>query len=148
MQEAAVTAVAKIQELLGGEPVTGRLDSELDVVRLVRRGLPPVAVENFLAATRLQFPAIEPYVMPRRTFNRRRDSGQMLEPGESDRLVRMARLVAAAEETIGDRVRAMIWLARPNRALDGEAPLSLADTDLGAQEVERLLGQIAHGLAA
>ncbi|WP_374452915.1 antitoxin Xre/MbcA/ParS toxin-binding domain-containing protein [Phenylobacterium sp.] len=143
-----MTAVAKIQELLGGETVTGHLASELDVVRLVRRGLPPVAVENFLSATRLQYPAIEAYVMPRRTFNRRRDAGQMLEPAESDRLVRMARLVAAAEETIGDRDRAMIWLERPNRALEGEAPLSLADTDLGAQGVERLLGQIAHGLAA
>ena len=104
-----MTAVAKIQELLGGDTVTGRLASELDVVRLVRKGLPPA---------------------------------------ESDRLVRMARLVAAAEETIGDRDRAMIWLERPNRALEGETPLSLADTDLGAQGVERLLGQIAHGLAA
>lgn len=143
-----MAAVAKIQELLGGEPVTGRLTSELDVVRLVRRGLPPLAVEKFLAATHLQFPAIEPYVMPRRTYNRRRDSGQMLEPAEADRLVRMARLVAAAEETLGDRARALFWLERPNRALDGEAPFSLADTDLGAQGVERLLGQIAHGLAA
>lgn len=143
-----MAAVAKIQELLGGEPVTGRLLSELDVVRLVRRGMPPAAVESFLAATHLQFPAIEAYVMPRRTFNRRRDAGQMLEPAEADRLVRVVRLVAAAEETLGDRERAMAWLERPNRALDGEAPLSLADTDLGAQGIERLLGQIAHGLAA
>jgi putative toxin-antitoxin system antitoxin component (TIGR02293 family) len=86
--------------------------------------------------------------MPRRTFNRRRDAGQMLEPAEADRLVRVVRLVAAAEETLGDRERAMAWLERPNRALDGEAPLSLADTDLGAQGIERLLGRIAHGLAA
>ena len=143
-----MTAVARIQELFGGEPVTGRLTNELDMVRLVRSGLPPVALENFLAATRLQYPAIEAYVMPRRTFNRRRDAGQRLEPAESDRLVRVARLVAAAEETLGDREHAMIWLERPNRALDGQAPLSLADTDLGAQGVERLLGQIAHGLAA
>lgn len=143
-----MAAVSKIQELLGGETVTGRLDTELDVVRLVRRGLPPAAVEGFLAATELQFPAIEAYVMPRRTFNRRRDANQMLEPAESDRLVRIARLVAAAEETIGDRARAMVWLERPNRALEGQSPLSMADTDLGAQGVERLLGQIAHGLAA
>lgn len=143
-----MTAVAKIQELLGGETVTGPLDTELDVVRLVRRGLPPAAVEEFLAATELQFPAIEAYVMPRRTFNRRRDANQMLEPAESDRLVRIARMVATAEETIGDRARAMLWLERPNRTLDGQSPLSMADTDLGAQSVERLLGQIAHGLAA
>ncbi len=46
-----MAAVAKIQELLGGEPVTGLLVSELDVVRLVRRGMPPAVQESFLAAT-------------------------------------------------------------------------------------------------
>ncbi len=143
-----MAAVATIQELLGGEQVTGRLATGFDLVRMVRRGLPPAAVNNFLAATQLQFPAIEAYVMPRRTFNRRVEANQSLDLEESNRLLRMARLVAAAEETIGDRPRAMLWLERPNRALEGQTPLSMADTDLGSQEVERLLGQIAHGIAA
>ncbi|MBO9545782.1 antitoxin Xre/MbcA/ParS toxin-binding domain-containing protein [Caulobacter sp.] len=140
--------VAKIQELLGGEAVIGRLVTEFDIVRLVRRGLPAAAVDEFLAATHQPFSAIEPYVMARRTFVRRRDANQPLDTSESDRMVRIARMVAAAEETIGDRERAMTWLERPNRALEGQAPMSMADTDFGAQSVERLLGQIAHGLAA
>lgn len=143
-----MTAVARIQDLLGGETVTGRLVTEFDVVRLVRRGLPAAAVDGFLAATRQPFSAIEPYVMPRRTFNRRREANQPLDTAESDRMVRIARMVAAAEDTIGDRARALQWLERPNRALEGQTPLSMADTDLGAHGVERLLGQIAHGLAA
>jgi len=143
-----MTQVAKIQELLGGESVIGHLVTEFDVIRLVRRGLPAAAVDGFLAATHQPFSAIEPYVMPRRTFNRRREANQPLDTAESDRMVRIARMVAAAEETIGDRDRAMIWLERPNRALEGQAPMSMADTDPGAQSVERLLGQIAHGLAA
>lgn len=143
-----MTQIAKIQELLGGESVIGQLVTEFDVVRLVRRGLPAAAVDGFLAATHQPFSAIEPYVMPRRTFNRRREANQPLDTAESDRMVRIARMVAAAEETIGDRERAMIWLERPNRALEGQAPMEMADTDPGAQSVERLLGQIAHGLAA
>jgi len=143
-----MTAVARIQELLGGEAVTGRLVTEFDLVRLVRRGLPPEAVDGFLAATRLSFSAIEPYVMPRRTFNRRREGNQPLDTAASDRMLRIARMVVAAEDTIGDRARALAWLERPNRVLEGQTPLSMADTDLGAQGVERLLGQIAHGLAA
>ena len=143
-----MTAVARIQELLGGEAITGRLVTEFDLVRLVRRGLPPEAVEGFLAATRQPFSAIEPYVMPRRTFNRRREANQPLDTAESDRMLRIARMVVAAEDTIGDRARALAWLERPNRVLEGQTPLSMADTDLGAQGVERLLGRIAHGLAA
>jgi uncharacterized protein (DUF2384 family) len=42
----------------------------------------------------------------------------------------------------------LIWLGRENHSLDGQTPLSLADTDLGARSVETLLGQIGHGLAA
>ena len=143
-----MTPVVKIQELLGGEAVTGPLATEFDVVRLVRRGLSVAAVDGFLAATHQPFSAIEPYVMPRRTFNRRRDADQLLDPAESDRMVRIARMVAAAEDVLGDQERAWRWLERPNRALEGQSPISMADTDLGAQGVERLLGQIAHGLAA
>ena len=143
-----MAAVKRIQELLGGEPVTGPIRSDLDVVRMVRRGLPTAAVDNFLEATHLGFPAIEEHVMPRRTFKRRQDANQLLDLGESDRLVRFARLVALAEETFGARDKALTWLERENRALDGQSPLSLADTDLGARTVETLLGRIGHGLAA
>lgn len=143
-----MTAIAKLQSLLGGESITGSLKSELDIVRLVRRGIPSAAVECFLATTRLGFGSIETHVLARRTYNRRRDAGQCLDPIESDRLVRLARLVGDAEETFDDVEKAHKWLARPSHALGGETPLSLADTHVGALQVEGLLGQIAHGLAA
>ena len=143
-----MTEVAKIQELLGGEELTGPLRTEFDIVWLVRRGVPTRAVDHFLHASQLTFHAIEHHVMARRTFRRRQAAAQPLDSQESDRLIRFVRLVAAAEETFGDPQTAMAWLARDNRALGGLSPLSLADTDLGVRGVETLLGQIGHGLAA
>jgi putative toxin-antitoxin system antitoxin component (TIGR02293 family) len=143
-----MTAVVRIQALLGGEHVTGPLRTDLDIVRLVRRGVPTEAVDHFLEASHLTFNAIERHVLARRTFKRRRDSAQPLDPAESDRLMRLVRLVAAAEETFVDPQKALTWLGRENRALDGQTPLSLADTDLGARSVETLLGRIGHGIAA
>lgn len=143
-----MTAVAKIQELLGGEAVTGPMRSELDLVRLVKRGVPTRGLDHFLQATHLTFNAIEGHVMARRTFKRRQDAAQPLDPAESDRLVRLVRIVATAEDTFGDSQKAFTWLNRENRALDGLTPLSLADTDLGARSVETLLGRIGHGIAA
>ena len=134
--------------MLGGEAVTGPVRTELDLVRLVRRGVPTRAVDHFLRASHLTFNAIEGHVMARRTFRRRQDAAQPLDPAESDRLVRLVRIVAAAEETFVDSGTALSWLARENRALDGLTPLSLADTDLGARSVETLLGRIGHGIAA
>ncbi len=143
-----MAAVARIQQLLGGETITGPLRSDLDVVAMVRRGVPTQAVDHFLAVSHLTFNAIERHVLPRRTFKRRQDATQRLDPAESDRLVRLVRLVATADETFGDPLKAMTWLGRENRTLGGQTPLSLADTDLGARSVETLLGRIGHGLAA
>jgi len=64
---------------------------------------------------------------------------------ESDRLYRMARLLAIARENLGDSARAARWLRRGNRALGGSAPISAIDTELGARQVENLLGRIAYG---
>jgi putative toxin-antitoxin system antitoxin component (TIGR02293 family) len=148
MAWSVMTAIARIQELLGGEEITGPMRDELDVVRLVRRGVPTRAVDRFLERSNLSFNVIEGHVLPRRTFNRRRDAKQALDAGESDRLLRLVRIVALAQETFGDRAKATVWLNRQNRALGGQTPLSLTDTDLGSRSVEVLLGRIGHGIAA
>ena len=64
---------------------------------------------------------------------------------ESDRLYRMARLLALARETLGDGARASRWLKRTNRALGGVAPIAAIDTEPGARQVENILGRIAYG---
>lgn len=143
-----MTAVARIQALLGGELVTGPLHNERDIVRLIRRGVPTQAVDHFLSMARLSFNALDPQILNRRTFKRRQLSAEPLDQAESDRLLRMVVVVASAEETFGDSEKAHVWLNRQNRALDGETPLGMADTDQGARAVEALLGRIAHGIAA
>jgi putative toxin-antitoxin system antitoxin component (TIGR02293 family) len=143
-----MTAVARIQELLGGEVVTGPLHNDADIVRLIRRGVPTQAVDHFLASAKLSFNALDPKVLNLRTFKRRQKNAQPLEQDESDRLLRLVGVVAAAEDTFGDAEKAHIWLNRESRALDGETPLAMADTDRGTRAVEALLGRIAHGIAA
>src|SRR6202011_5320744 len=79
-----------------------------------------------------------------RSLQRRRQQGRLARY-ESDRLYRLARLIALAKRYIGDDKTAGRWLKRPNRALGGSDPLSLIDTELGAREVENVLGRIAYG---
>ena len=64
---------------------------------------------------------------------------------ESDRLYRLARIVALAKHYLGNEEAAHRWLKRPNRALGGRTPLALIDTELGARAVENVLGRIAYG---
>ncbi len=81
------------------------------------------------------------------TLSRRRQGGQPLDAGHSDRLLRFARLFRLATElNDGDEDAARDWLSKPARALDGEAPLDRADTEVGAREVENLIGRLEHGV--
>lgn len=83
--------------------------------------------------------------IPLRTLTRRK-AERRLRPEESDRLVRLARILAQAVDVLGSTEKASQWLQRPNRALGGETPLSLLDTDLGSRQVEEVLGRIEHGV--
>ena len=38
------------------------------------------------------------------------------------------------------------WLKRPNRALNGNSPVDLLDTDAGTQQVTELLDRIEYGV--
>ena len=81
------------------------------------------------------------------TLSRRRQSGQRLDVGCGDRLLRYARLFRLAADLYdGDEEAARRWLAKPARALDGEAPLERAATEAGAREVEALIGRLEHGV--
>ena len=118
-----------------------------DLIAAVRAGLPVSAVDEALASGRVTAAELDRLAIPRKTLAHRRAKGR-LTSDQSDRLLRVLRIVTEAETTFADRTRAGIWLRRPTTALGGEAPLDLLDTEIGARQVETLLGRIAHGIAA
>ncbi len=141
------TAVA-VSDVIGGVAALGEdTPTGLDIMRLVRRGLPTTTIEFVLETGRLTLAELDRIVLPRKTLVNRRRLGR-LTPEQSDRLVRVARMIAVAEETFGGQEKANSWLRRPTAALGGEKPLDLLDTDEGARQVETLLGRIGHGIAA
>jgi putative toxin-antitoxin system antitoxin component (TIGR02293 family) len=81
-----------------------------------------------------------------RTLARRKGSESSFSSIESDRIYRVARIMSLSIEVLGSKEKAKEWLSRPNRALGGESPLNLLDTDVGAKQVEEVLGRIAHGV--
>jgi putative toxin-antitoxin system antitoxin component (TIGR02293 family) len=65
---------------------------------------------------------------------------------KSDRLYRMARIFALAQEVLEDDRHAIAWLRRPQIGLSGRTPLDMMRTEAGAREVEDLLGRIEHSI--
>lgn len=79
------------------------------------------------------------------TLHRRKATGR-LHAAESDRVVRYARLVGKAREVLESEDAARMWLRSPQMGLGGAVPLDYAETEVGAREVEDLLGRIEHGV--
>jgi putative toxin-antitoxin system antitoxin component (TIGR02293 family) len=69
-----------------------------------------------------------------------------VQPDEPDRLFRVGRVAALAEEILGETARAARWLRRPNRALGGKTLLEMLDTDLGDSQTETVLHRVEHGM--
>lgn len=140
------TALAVADLLAEGHDLPFDVRSDLDWIRAVKAGLPPTAVDAVIGALGFSAAEIENLVMPRRTLAHRRANKQALTREESDRLARIARVALTARETFGNRAKAEAWLRRPNRALQGNLPIDLLDTDDGARLVEEVLGRLAYGI--
>lgn len=79
-----------------------------------------------------------------RTLARRK----VLAAVESEKLFRLTELFQRAVQVVGGAAEARRWFSSPKKALGGRTPLEYMVSDLGAREVENLLGRIEHGVFA
>jgi putative toxin-antitoxin system antitoxin component (TIGR02293 family) len=80
------------------------------------------------------------------TFHRSKGAASRLNSAVSDRVVRYARLLGFAVKVFGNLEDAKLWLNAPQFGLGGAVPLEYAKTEIGAREVENLLGRIQYGV--
>ena len=81
----------------------------------------------------------------RSTLQRRKTAGR-LSSDESGKVMRFSQLLERATKVFGNVDRARGWLKHPQRGLGGAVPLDYAETEIGAREVDRLLGRIDYGV--
>jgi putative toxin-antitoxin system antitoxin component (TIGR02293 family) len=121
-------------------------DAPRETIEAIREGLPAEALSWLKERLGLTAEELAGVVhVSRRTMSRRKKKGR-LKPDESERVLRIIRLYRRAAEVFGSPEAAAEWLREENFALGGETPLGFADTEPGARHVERLLGQIEHGI--
>ena len=117
------------------------------VTAAVEKGFSWKTFERFVKNIDLPTERVADFLgIPRRTLARRKNEGR-LKSDESEKLLRLARVFGSALDLYdGDRESAVLWLTDINIALGGVAPLDFARTQIGAEEVENLVGRIEHGL--
>lgn len=119
----------------------------VDLIPKIEKGFSFATLANFVAASGLSVPYTASIIgIPERTLARRKKENR-LSPEESERLLRISKLFEDSLRLFeGDREAAVNWLCTPKKALRNQSPLQFARTEIGAREVENLIGRIEHGV--
>jgi putative toxin-antitoxin system antitoxin component (TIGR02293 family) len=122
-------------------------DNTAQMIQQVRKGFPYTALTRFQKRSGLEAGVIADLVqLPQRTLMRRKAAGR-LRPDESERLLRISGVFDKAVELFeGKTDEARRWLTTPSKELDDTPPLDFARTEIGAREVENLMGRLEHGV--
>ena len=129
-----------------GTSIGIRSKNTQDIIKQIKKGLPVSSFEKLRKNLDISEKALSSTVkIAKRTLTRRKQDGRF-KVDESERVFRIARLFDKAVDVLEDHHLARKWFKEPARALNGKTPLEFADTELGAQEVEDLLGRIEYGV--
>ncbi|HXR06002.1 MAG TPA: antitoxin Xre/MbcA/ParS toxin-binding domain-containing protein [Candidatus Acidoferrum sp.] len=116
------------------------------LIEAIQMGLPVWELGDLQTMLDVPMERLVPMLgMSKATLHRRKAGGK-LAPAESDRVVRFARLMGKAVEVMESEDNARQWLTSPQLGLGGAIPLDYARTEVGAREVEDLLGRIEYGV--
>ena len=143
-------SIKRVSSVLGGSrTLKQRVRTLNDLHEMVAEGLPKTSVRALLTHLSehylVDLQPLRDFIAPPATLKRRRTR---LSPGESQRLERLARIVAMTEQVWQETTAAAEFLTRRHRTLGGKTPLQMATTDLGVRQVEELLASIEYGLPA
>jgi putative toxin-antitoxin system antitoxin component (TIGR02293 family) len=117
-----------------------------ELIRQIQKGLRFSELETLQNSIDLPFEQLAAKLSISRSTLQRRKAAGRLSPDESDKVMRLSRLLEHATNVFGDIERARAWLKFPQRGLGGAIPLDYAETEVGAREVDDLLGRIEYSV--
>jgi putative toxin-antitoxin system antitoxin component (TIGR02293 family) len=115
-------------------------------IKAIHQGLPAAtfrAMADYLGVTQGQL-ATSLRIQPR-TLRKRTALGR-LNPEESEKSLRAARVFAKSCDILGDKQKAKEWMVSRIKSLGGQKPLDMLETDIGTQEVLNVLNAIEWGV--
>ena len=117
-----------------------------EAIKHISKGLPFSELEHLRGELDETLETLGRRLSISRSTLQRRKTERRLSPEESDRVMRLWRLFRQATNLFGNVVKARAWLKFPQYGLGGAVPLEFARTEIGAREVENLLGRIKFGV--
>lgn len=120
--------------------------TELERLRKIKEGFSAELFQIVRSAFDLQNREVETlFHASKSALERRLRAQKNLDPVDSERLDRIVTVSHLAEEIFEAQVKATDWMSTPNKALGGTAPIMLCETEIGAQQVRRVLHALGAG---
>ena len=131
---------------LGKKTPSVKVKHSSDLIRQIQKGLRFSELETLRNSLEMPFEQLAAKLSISRSTLQRRKAAGRLSPDESDKVMRFSRLLEHATNVFGDIDKARAWLKHPQYGLGGAVPLDYAETEIGAREVDNLLGRIDYGV--
>ncbi len=119
--------------------------SDFDLARITEEGISTDSL-SALKDRGLTFSEISEIIISPRTLKHRKARREPLSHEETDRVVRVARILSLAEDVFASREKALMWLRMPDERLEERPPLKMLTTESGGRLVENMLWQIDEGI--
>lgn len=136
-------------QLLFGEGKTFKATSAFELHTLMEKGFPSDLVISFVQSYS-QFREHQVFAkligLSDRTVQRRLKKPEPLTAEQTNSTWRLATVLSRAEDVLGDRQQAVIWMTSPAMGLEGRAPIDLLTTQMGFELVEDFLTRMEYGV--
>jgi len=119
--------------------------SDFDLARITEEGISTDSL-SALKERGLTFSEISEIIISPRTLKHRKARREPLSHEETDRVVRVARILSLAEDVFASPEKALMWLRMPDERLENRTPLKMLTTESGGRLVENMLWQIDEGI--
>jgi len=135
--------LSNVEQVLG---LKEKVRTQLDLVKLGGKGVSKGTVVRLARHLSIGLKGIAPLLSVNQRTIQRLGAGKVFSRPVSERILRIALVVARGEKIFGDRERFNIWLKEPNKAMANQTPLSLLASDFGIDMILDELGRIEHGI--
>ena len=134
-------------DILGGyKYIKKPIETNLDLIKISKRGIKIEMLQSLLANTSLTASEIAAYLhISLRSIQRQKGSFSV---PISERILKIAKLYAKGYKVFGDRDNFNTWLELPNITLGGKKPKEFLYHIFGIDLLLNELGRIEHGVLA
>ena len=106
------------------------------------------SIDNLVSSGMLTQDEIYLFIIPKRTLSVLLKQDTILSKKASSRLEHMLRVMKHAERAFGDKTKALRWLKKPKRQLNGKCPFDVINTEDGERSILAWLDKIKYGQTA